>query len=103
MGNPGIWFRVGDSSDFLAASHLNEATFSLLRDSLISAQEEPSLAYLGHSPRRKLLSCGPSFGTANPPEKPLPYGDFPLFALNLVEGVKTLMGAPPTFEVKGVF
>ena len=103
VGNPGVWFGVGDSSDFLAAFHLDEATFSLLRDSFVSAHEDPSLADSGHSPRRKLLSCRPSFNTANPSDTSLPYRDFPPFALNLLEGIKTFMGAPPTFEVEGTF
>ena len=61
------------------------------------------MAYSGHSPRRKLLLCGPSFNTANPSDTSLPYRDFPPFTLNLLEGIKTFMGAPPTFEVKGIF
>ena len=103
LGTPGAWFGVGDSSDFLAASHLDEATLSLLRDSFVSAHENPSLADSGHSPMRDLVSCGPSFNIARPSDTYLPYRDFPPFTLNLLEGFKTHMGAPPTFEVKGIF
>ena len=56
LGTPGVWFGVGDSSDFLAASHLDEATLSLLRDSFIVAHEDPSLANSGRSPQREIVS-----------------------------------------------
>ena len=37
LGTSGAWFGLGDSSDFLAASHLEEATLALLRDSFAEA------------------------------------------------------------------
>ena len=95
LGNPGVWFGVGDSSDFLAAFHLNEATLSILRDSFVSAHEDHSLADSRHSPKRNLVSCGPRFTTESPSDSSLPYRDFPPFTLNLLEGIKTHMGAPP--------
>ena len=103
LKNPGVWFGVGDSSDFLAASHLDEATLSLLRESFVTAQEDPSLADPSRSAKRDLVSCGPSFNVACPSDTSLPFRDFPPFALSLLEGLKTHMGAPPTFEVEGIF
>ena len=103
VGTPGTWVGVGGSSDFLAASHLDEATVSLLRESFIAAREDPTLADSGRSSNRSLFSCGPSFNVARPADTSLPYRDFPPFALNLLEGLKVHMGAPPTFEVKGIF
>ena len=103
LGTPGVWFGVGDSSDFLAASHVDEETLALLRGSFVTAQEDPKLADPSRSAKRDLLSCGPSFNIACPTDTSLPYRDFPPFALNLLEGFKTHMGAPPTVDVKGTF
>ena len=103
MGTPGVWVGVGDSSDFLAASHLDEAMISLLRESFIAAQEDPDLADSGRSSKRSLLSCGPSFNMARPADTSLPYRDFPPFALSLLQGFKIHMGAPPHLRGEGNF